>query len=193
MQSFLMLNCQWHCLFVSRYYHPIIRLDVRDLHLVCEQKNYITISLERPRSNIDQVSSVFQFFFHEFPPTAQHLGEVISKCHCHFNTENTKYSESLPCILFLRGNELVEILFYLPPRPTLFLRELMFRTSQTILGECVICLETKPNLIPCHEGHFEKHVVCLACLLLLTELRCPLCRQPIALLPSLHDDDETGT
>jgi len=177
MDVYIGLNYEWFHITNVKYYVAVILLNVRDKELQCTKTNSITILMENPRTNIDLLSAVFYFFFHEWPQEDT-LGQVISKCTVFYHSENKEFVDTYPCILFLKGSILEEILIYLPERPQEFLREIKYLNYPRRTSLCVVCLEENITVVNVHDNHFS-HEMCMKCILQLKQLQCPICREPI--------------
>lgn len=180
MDVYIGLNYEWFHLTTVKYYTPVLLINVKEKQLQCLRTNSITILMENPRTNIELISAVFYFYFHDWPQS-QNLGQVISKCTIFNCIDDKKNTEQYPCILFLKGSVLEEILIYLPTRPTSFLREIKYKKNyhQREDGMCVICLDENTTVINVHENNEFNHELCMKCILQLKQFLCPLCRIPI--------------
>jgi hypothetical protein len=177
MDVYIGLNYEWFHVVNVKYYRPVILINVTDQQVMCKKKNSITILMENPRTNIELVSAVFYFYFQDWPQTGT-MGQVISKCTILYTADNKQNQESYPCILFLKGQILEEILVYLPTRPVEFLRELKYHFYPQRKGTCVVCMEDDVTLINVHQNSFN-HEMCNSCLLKLKQHSCPMCREEI--------------
>ena len=177
MDVYIGLNYEWFHIVNVKYYRSILLINVVDQQMQCKKTNSITILMENPRTNIELVSAVFYFYFQDWPQTGS-MGQVISKCTILYTTDNKQNQESFPCILFLKGQHLEEILVYLPVRPTDFLRELKYHFYPTRQGSCVVCLEDNTTVVNVHANDYA-HEMCNDCLLKLKKRECPICREEI--------------
>jgi len=178
MDIYLSLNYEWVHLRNIKYYRSVMLINVRDHQLRCKKTNSITILIENPRVHIDLCSAVFYFYFQNWPDDHM-LGQVASKCHIIYNLQHHDFYDTFPCILFLRGNILEEILLYLPSPPKTFLRELQYSFFTKQVGQCMICLDESIPVINVHQDQFTHHF-CIDCLLRLQlPFQCPLCREAI--------------
>lgn len=174
MNLFLMLNYEMIEIPCEKFYMPIVFLDLREYKLTCQEVNSFMILMRNPRTNIDLLSGVFQFFFESSEQIGDSfLGQVQSNLNLIYNMNNTKFKDSLPFIIFTQGYQLIELLLYLPAfKQQTLLREIVYRSHSIREGECPICMEQK-NLVNLHQNEFH-HEVCKTCLFRLTQ--CPMCR-----------------
>ena len=177
MRVIVSLNYQWLCIENVKCFTPVVLVNCRPFHLQCKRTNAITILIKDPTTNIDLVVSVFYFFFESWPQPDT-LGQVISRCSIIYSMENPMFHETLSCILFLKEDMLEEILLYLPPRPTTFLRELVYSMKEATENLCPVCLE-ETSVRPVHEPPLG-HLFCLSCILQFKTTMCPLCRRTIS-------------
>ena len=177
MDIYIGLNYEWFHIVNVKYYRPLILINVMDHQMQCKKTNSITILMENPRTNIELISAVFYFYFQDWPQSGS-MGQVISKCTILYTTDNQQEPETYPCILFLKGTQLEEILVYLPTRPSDFLRELKYHFFPQREGSCVVCLEDNCSVINVHANHFQ-HEICNDCLMKLKQHQCPICREEI--------------
>jgi len=175
MSIYCLLNEDKYKVDYSKYYNPLLLIDVKKYNMKCNITNSFLFFIENPRTNIELVSGYFEFYFKNVPQEYT-LGQVISKTLITYS-ESCKYNqEFMPCILFTNGFFLQEILIYLPFQNFCFHRELKLKFLQKMEYKCAICLETKP-CINLHQNTFN-HCVCVDCALKI-ENTCPLCRLSI--------------
>lgn len=177
MDVLVTINSQFYRVRCLQYYLPIILLDMRPFHILCEVNNSIEIDAENPRTHIDRLHAVFQFFFHEWPPQS-HLGQVVSRFSLIYNQANPQNFDYSACILFLSNTRLDEILLYTPSQENFIavMKELQIKFLPRKEGFCVICLEEKLPVVNVHQDTFE-HEICTYCLMMWKKTICPLCRQ----------------
>lgn len=182
MEVQILLNSHWYRVSVSKYYHPVLLLDMRSFRIQCQMTNRIQIKADNPRTNISYLSAVFQFFFHDWP-SQSYMGQVVSRYSVMYCDKNVMDVDQFPCILFLSSLQLDEILMYLPPRPMMFLKEIRLRNIALLKGFCVICLEQNTDVVNVHQDNYH-HEMCKDCLLQYPNSQCPICRRKMEILYS---------
>lgn len=176
MNLFLMLNYEMFEIPCEKYYLPIVLLDLREYKLVCQEINSMMLFMRNPRTNIDLLTGVFQFFFEKKDVEESFMGQVQSNLSILYNMDKTKKKEQLPFILFTQGFQLIELLIYFPSfKKQSLLRDIVFCSYPRREGECPICMENR-TVINLHNDNYH-HEVCRPCLLRISQ--CPICRIPL--------------
>lgn len=175
MLLYIMLNYVMYEVPCTKYYLPLIHIDVRSLDLMCEAVNSITILMMRPRINMDMISSQFRFYFTTIRGEETSYGQVHSQCMIIYNMNEPSNIDHHPCILHLEGKRMLEILLYVPYPEINIMKEISYRLHRRRVGSCPICYE-ETTLINLHEDDFH-HEVCSVCLLKIDY--CPLCREQL--------------
>jgi len=177
---YVMLNYVMHEIECPKYYLPVILIDLRPFHMICEKTNAFTLLLHEPRTNIDLLSSVFRFYFEEDSLADRFHGQVRSNYSIIHNIEKpweSRNENQHPCILFLEGTNLVEIMLYVPYQNRRYLVEIQYYFHPKRRGSCSLCFEEDAILINLHQNHYY-HEVCTDCVFQIHNL-CPLCRGPL--------------
>lgn len=176
MNVYVMLNYVMHEIECPKYYLPVVLIDLRPFHMMCEKVNSMTMLMREPRTNMDLISSVFQFYFGYQPEEASH-GQVRSHHVIIYHLEKPwETADEHPCILFLEGMRLVEILIYIPFQNQRLLAQIEYYFHPKRRGSCLVCREEDVILINLHQNQY-RHEVCSGCLWKIQH--CPLCRQPV--------------
>jgi len=177
---YLMINYEMYEIACPMYYLPIVLLDIVEHDIQCQEMNSITMLMKNPRSNMDMISAVFHFYFEGGTDDVDRVtpGQVTSRYMIIYDMDSVDevVTDYYPCVLFLRGKKLCEILFYMPPQALPFRRELLYRFHPRRTDVCPLCLEERP-LINLHKNDF-RHELCLDCVLHIRP-RCPFCRLEI--------------
>lgn len=175
MSVYCLLNSDKYKVSFSKFYNPLLLIDVKKYQMKCNLTNSFLFFIESPRTNIELVSGFFEFYFKNTPQEYA-LGQVISKTLITFSESGKNNLEFMPCILFTTGLYLQEILIYLPFQSFTFHRELHYYFIDKVEYQCSICLESK-KCINLHQNSFN-HCVCTECILKI-ESTCPICRLSI--------------
>jgi hypothetical protein len=182
-----MLNDKVYTIEFFRFHTPLLLIDVKKMNILCELTNKFLLFIENPRVNIQVISGFFDFYFKEKPDEFM-MGQVVSKILISYRCIESlsqvrdffqRTNDFFPCVLFLRGLQLQEILIYLPFHKPTFLRELRLHFIPKTSGACIICFEEGNQIVNLHQDQFM-HIVCMTCLLKL-DTQCPVCRQPVIL------------
>ena len=172
MSIYCLLNSDKFKVTYSKFYNPLLLIDVKKYQMKCNLTNSFLFFIENPRSNIELVSGFFEFYFKNAPQEFA-LGQVISKTLVTYSDSTPNNHEFMPCILFTTGLYLQEILIYLPFQSFPFHRELRYYFIDKMDYQCVVCLENK-KCINVHQNTYN-HCVCPECILKIDSL-CPVCR-----------------
>jgi hypothetical protein len=175
MSIYCLLNKDKYVVSFSKFYNPLLLIDVKKYNMKCNLTNSFLFFIENPRSNIELVSGFFEFYFKSIPQDFT-LGQVISKTLITYSDTLYKSHEFMPCILFTTGLYLQEILIYLPFQNFPFHRQLKVHFIDKIFDKCSICLENK-NCINVHQNKYN-HFICSDCILYIDNT-CPICRLSI--------------
>jgi hypothetical protein len=175
MSVYCLLNHDKFKVNYSKFYNPLLLIDVKKYQMKCNLTNSFLFFIENPRSNIELVSGFFEFYF-KTTPQDYTLGQVISKTLITYSDTSQNNHEFMPCILFTMGLYLQEILIYLPFQNFSFHRELKYHFISKIDFQCSVCLEDK-KCINVHQNQYN-HCVCNECILKI-ENTCPVCRLSI--------------
>lgn len=175
MSVYCLLNSHKYKISFTKFYNPLLLIDVKKYQMKCELNNSFLFFIENPRTNIELVSGFFEFYFKNNPQEFT-LGQVISKTLITYNDQKPNIFEFMPCILFTTGFYLQEILIYLPFQSFPFHRELHYYFVEKMMYSCAICLEEK-LCINVHQNIYN-HCVCQECILKI-ESACPVCRLSI--------------
>jgi len=175
MSIYCLLNQDKLKIDYSRFYNPVLLIDVKKYNMKCNLTNSFLLFIENPRTNIDLVSGFFEFYFKN-APNEYSLGQVISKTLITYNNLNPNNHEFMPCILFTIGFVLQEILIYLPFQNFTFHKELKYYFVSKMRYKCSVCLEEK-DCINLHKNLYN-HCICMQCILKIDNV-CPLCRLSI--------------
>lgn len=175
MSIYCLLNHEKYKVNYSKFYNPLLLIDVKKYQMKCSLTNSFLFFIENPRTNIELVSGFFEFYFKNNPQDFT-LGQVISKTLITYSDTSKSNHEFLPCILFTTGLYLQEILIYLPFQNFSFHRELKYYFTEKIEYQCSICLEEK-RCINLHQNNYH-HCVCTECVLKIDN-QCPVCRLSI--------------
>jgi len=171
-----MLNQDLYRVEFSKLYHPLYLIDLRSYQLKCQMKNTILFLLEDPRVNIDLVSGYFEFYY-QTAPDFDSLGQVFSKALISYRALGSGgIGDLTSCVLFTKGMTILELLIYMPIQTQTYLQELKYYFIPKLTETCVVCWETKKNIINVHQDQYN-HYVCVPCLLKCS--RCPICRSNI--------------
>lgn len=165
-----MLNYVMYEVKCTKYYLPLIYVDLRALELVCDRVNTITILMMHPRINMDMISSQFRFYFTD--ENNDRYGQVHSQCMIVYHMNEPSKIDKLPCLLYLEGMRVRAILIFLPYPETDVMKELCYHKHRRRKGCCPICFEER-SLVNLHNDDFF-HEVCFPCLFKIHQ--CPLCR-----------------
>jgi len=185
MAVYVMLNDRVFTIDFSRFYTPLLLIDVKSHNIVCDMNNKFLFFIENPRANIQLISGFFDFYFKSEPEDYM-LGQVVSKVLISYRTLDSVWEvnenirnvvDFMPCVLFTKGLVLQEMLIYMPFQKPTYIKELKYYFVPKVSGQCVICLDDKETLINLHQDDFM-HCVCSECILKL-ETDCPVCRQKI--------------
>lgn len=175
-----MINFKLYKIRFSKYWHSQYLIDLRSENIECKLNNVCMLFIENPRLNIELISGFFEFYFKTYP-SEQTLGQVLTKVVITYKSgdrDNKADTETMPCIIFTKGFQMLEILIYTPSIDITFLKELRISFLPKIDDHCTICLEKKDNIINLHQDHF-KHYVCKDCLIKID--KCPICRLALQL------------
>jgi len=170
-----LLNTDNYKIDCSKYYNPLLLIDVKKYNIKCKLTNSFWFFIENPRHNIDLISGFFEFYFKNSPEDYT-LGQVISKTMILYNKNKMNHHDFMPCILFTSGFFLQEILIYLPIHQFTFFRELKYYFYEKQFTSCIVCFEEK-ICVNVHQNQFN-HCICMSCLLKLNQY-CPICRLQI--------------
>lgn len=177
MSIYCLLNSNNYTVNYSKFYNPLILIDVKKYDMKCNLTNSFMFFIENPRTNIELVSGFFEFYF-KTSPNDYTLGQVISKTLITYSDSIMNNHEFMPCILFTTGLYLQEILIYLPFQNFTFHRELKIKFLLKVNDKCSICLEDK-ECINVHQNQYH-HAICSECIMKIDNT-CPVCRLPIFL------------
>jgi hypothetical protein len=175
MSVYCLLNSDKFKVNYSKFYNPLLLIDVKKYQMKCNLKNSFLFFIENPRTNIELVSGFFEFYFKSAPQDFT-LGQVISKTLITYSDSSKNNHEFMPCILFTTGFYLQEILIYLPFQNFSFHRELKYRFLEKKEYKCAICLEDK-MCVNVHSNDYN-HCICTECILRIDSV-CPICRLSI--------------
>lgn len=175
MSIYCLLNSDKYKISYSKFYNPLLLIDVKKYNMKCNLTNSFLFFIENPRTNIELVSGFFEFYFKNNPQEYT-LGQVISKTLITYSDSCKNNHEFMPCILFTTGLFLQEILIYLPFQNFVFHRELKLLNMDKVFMKCPVCLEEK-QCINLHMNMYN-HCVCKDCALKI-ENSCPICRLTI--------------
>lgn len=175
MSVYCLLNKDKFRVHYSKFFNPLLLIDVKKYQMKCNMTNSFLFFIENPRSNIELVSGFFEFYFKNVPQDFT-LGQVISKTLISYSDTNLNHHEFMPCIIFTTGLYIQEILIYLPFQSFTFHRELKYHFVEKMDFKCSVCLEDKP-CINVH-GNQYNHCVCTDCILKIEDV-CPVCRLTI--------------
>lgn len=184
----MMINHEMYFISFSKYYLPLMLIDLKEYNIECKMNNICMFFFENPRTNIELMSAYFEFFFQE-PPDHEISGQILCKTMISYRTDLISEDtvsvdhllgsfEFLPCVLFTKGMYLKELLLYLPEQKLKYMRELKYYFTKRTEGMCQICCEEDSLLVNIH-GNISnlKHEMCEDCLWKLSSSQCPFCRQ----------------
>jgi hypothetical protein len=78
MSVYCLLNHDKFKVNYSKFYNPLLLIDVKKYQMKCNLTNSFLFFIENPRTNIELVSGFFEFYFKTIPQDHT-LGQVISK------------------------------------------------------------------------------------------------------------------
>lgn len=169
--SMIQLNERLEFIHIVHYFLPQIRIDCSSLDLRCHEHNTIRILLYNPRTNIDIVYAVYEFYFEAWPPEASGRGQVtfpiqciysihsvsplfhrLRSCDLHGVRSHTSWMDSLPIegIMNLTEDRIEDILLPVPTWPTRINREIILRNRPSHRGDCLLCTDADRVLYNAH-------------------------------------------
>lgn len=209
----IQFNQQWEFLPACRYFLPVIRIDCRHIRFKCKETNTVRMIIQNPRTNIDLLYAMYEFYFETWPVAPGKMGQVIFPLQCMYtihsdtpifhNLQGTDMGDcranvptgSIPVhgTMTLYEDEIHEIVIPVPTLCNALHREILFSQRPRRRGDCLICSETDVDIYNVHASpdHEYAHEFCMTCLLQIVptetsfprSIPCPLCRKNIASSP----------